>query len=104
MGEVSEPGHHPREEEVERPQAEEGEGVGSEDDERVLGDREDRGDGVDGKDEVGGREDDHDRGGDVVPGHMRFMPRKTMLRSGWTSSLEWRASLMPVATRSRPKR
>ena len=30
----------------------------------VLGDREDRGDGVDGKDEVGGREDDDDRGGD----------------------------------------
>ena len=64
VGEVGEPVHHPREEEVERPQAEEGKGVCGEDDERVVGDREDRGDRVDREDEVGGREDDDDGSGD----------------------------------------
>ena len=40
----------------------------------------------------------------VAPGQTRFSSRRTMFRSGCTSSLEWRASLTPVATRRRPKR
>ncbi len=52
--EVAELLHHRRQGEVQRAQAQNGEDVGREDDEGVLGDPEDRGDGVDGEDHVRG--------------------------------------------------
>ena len=59
----------PAEQEVQGAQAEDGEGVGGEDDERLAADGQDGGDGVDGEDDVG-RLDEHEhreqRGGEAL--------------------------------------
>ena len=58
IGELS---HGAGEQEKHRPQAENGENVRREDDEGIVGDGEDGGDGVGGKDEVGDLDrDEHD--------------------------------------------
>ena len=60
VAEVHQPAQRTREHEVERAQAEQGEGVGGEDEVRVLGDAVDGGHRVDGEDDVGGEHgDDH---------------------------------------------
>ena len=56
-----EPVHQVREQEVERAQAEDGEDVGGEDDERVAGDAEDGRDRVHGEDDVGAFDDEQDQ-------------------------------------------
>ena len=59
--EVAELALHAPEQEVQGAQAEDGEGVGGEDDERFAADGQDRRDGVDGEDDVG-RLDEHEHG------------------------------------------
>jgi hypothetical protein len=70
--------------EVQRPQAEQREGVRREDEERVAGDAVDRRHGVDGEDDVG-REDGHDdqreRRGGADPVSFTNRPRPSVVRA-----------------------
>jgi hypothetical protein len=60
--EVHEPVEETRDEEEERAQPKEGEGVRDEDDVGLLGDPDDRGDGVEREEDVGGADRDEDKG------------------------------------------
>jgi hypothetical protein len=62
VAEVDQPGQRPGQQEVERAQAEQGEGVGREDEVRVLGDPVHGRHGVDCEDQVGGEDGDHHDG------------------------------------------
>ncbi len=62
VAEVHQPAQRRVQDEVERPQAEQGERVGGEDQVRVLGDAVDRRHRVDSEDDVGGQHRDHDQG------------------------------------------
>ncbi len=62
VGQVHQLAEGPLEHEVQRAQAEQGEGVGGEDEVGVAGDAVDRRHGVDREDHVGGEDRDHDQG------------------------------------------
>ena len=123
---VVEPVDDAGQQEVERPQAEDGEDVRGVDDERVAGDGEDRRDGVDGEDQVGRlhQHQHHEerrrhqprrlrrrararrsaaRGRRRVTGTRRRTSRSTGLASGSMSCSLCIAIRMPVKTRKAPK-
>ena len=85
VGQVDEPVEQAVEQEEQLPQAEQGEGVGGEDQVRLLGEAEDRRDRVDGEDQVGAA--DGDQGDDQRRDEPLAARRRTVSRSEWYSSV-----------------